>query len=572
VSTGPSLYRRHRPRTFSDVVGQEHVVRTLRNAVEQGQVHHAYLFVGSRGTGKTSMAKILAACLNCAQGPTTSPCGKCDSCVSIASATSLDVIEMDAASNNSVDDIRDLREKVAYAPVSGRHKVYILDEAHMLSPQAWNAFLKTLEEPPPRTIFVLATTEAQKVLPTVVDRCHRFDFGRPTVEQVATVLERVAAEEGIEIEKGALALVARHATGSFRDALGTLEQLLTYAGGRAIEPPDVLAVLGVADAEQLFDAVDAIIARDPARALRAAAKLADSGRDAGQLLRDLEVHGRELLSVQVLGDVPPEFQVTPERDIRLAEQATALSDTDAVRLLDLVSSALDATANGAQARIQLELVLVKAAAPELDPSMSALLARIERLENGPAHPGGGGGLRAAPAAESTPTRSSAARSTADSPPHNGAPARVAESDPAAKPDPGPAPIAEPAGALELDNATACWPAVVDLVREENAMLAALLSDARPVAVGEQELTLAFPGGAAFLKRKAEQEDYRRVAGEALKAVTGRRLALRYELRDDEDEPEGEPVLSGEELVQRFMEEFDAEEVLEDDQNEGEVKG
>ena len=196
----PSLYRRHRPRTFDDVVGQEHVVRTLRNAVEQGKVHHAYLFVGSRGTGKTSMAKILAACLNCEQGPTVEPCGRCESCVAIAAATSLDVIEMDAASNNSVDDIRDLRERVAFAPVSGRHKVYILDEAHMLSPQAWNAFLKTLEEPPPNTIFVLATTEAQKVLPTVVDRCHRFDFARPTAEQVAA--RRCAAsptQEGIEI-------------------------------------------------------------------------------------------------------------------------------------------------------------------------------------------------------------------------------------------------------------------------------------------------------------------------------------------------------------------------------------
>jgi DNA polymerase-3 subunit gamma/tau len=570
MSTGPSLYRRHRPRTFDDVVGQEHVVRTLRNAVEQGKVHHAYLFVGSRGTGKTSMAKILAACLNCTNGPTTSPCGVCDSCVAIANATSLDVIEMDAASNNSVDDIRDLRERVAYAPVSGRHKVYILDEAHMLSPQAWNAFLKTLEEPPPRTIFVLATTEAQKVLPTVVDRCHRFDFGRPTVEQVTTVLQRVSEAEGIDVAKGALALIARHATGSFRDALGTLEQLVTYAGGRTIEPADVLAVLGVADAEQLFEAVDAIVARDPARALRAAASLAESGRDAGQLLRDLEVHGRELLAVQVLGDVPPELQVTPERDIRLAEQASALSGTDAVRLLDLVSAALEATANGAQARIQLELVLVKAAAPEVDPSMAALLARIERLEQGA---GGGGGLRATQRSE--PKAVAPEPSTVQSDP------RPVQPDPRpVQPDPGPVepertpePDPTPASALDIDAAAACWPAVVDLVRAENAMLAALLSDARPIAVRDQELTLVFPGGAAFLKKKAEQDDYRRVAGEALQAVTGQRLVLRYELRDAEDEEAaGEQVLSGEELVRRFMEEFDAEEVFEDEPNEGEVKG
>ncbi|HEV7462019.1 MAG TPA: DNA polymerase III subunit gamma/tau, partial [Solirubrobacteraceae bacterium] len=359
----PSLYRRHRPRTFDEVVGQEHVVRTLRNAVEQDKVHHAYLFVGSRGTGKTSMAKILAACLNCERGPTTEPCGKCESCVAIAGATSLDVIEMDAASNNSVDDIRELRERVAYAPVSGRHKIYILDEAHMLSTQAWNAFLKTLEEPPPNTIFVLATTEANKVLPTVVDRCHRFDFKRPTAEQVAGVLRRVSAAESVEIGPEAVALLARHATGSFRDALGTLEQLVTYSGD-SIALEDVLAVLGVADADLLFGALDAIAAGDARAVLLAADRLAESGRDAATFIRDLEAHARGLLIVGTLGgEVPAEIAISPEHDGRLAEQAARMPRAATVRLLDLLASGLEAIKAGADPRTQLELALVKAATP-----------------------------------------------------------------------------------------------------------------------------------------------------------------------------------------------------------------
>ena len=531
-------------------------MRTLSHAVQRGSVHHAYLFVGSRGTGKTSMAKILAACLNWETGPThptVTPCGVCESCVSIAAATSLDVIEMDAASNNSVDDIRDLREKVAFAPVSGRHKVYILDEAHMLSPQAWNAFLKTLEEPPPRTVFVLATTEAQKVLPTVVDRCQRFDFGRPTAEQVASVVRRVAAAEGVELDDGAPALIARHATGSFRDALGTLEQLIAYAGGEQISSADVLAVLGVADAEQLFAAVDAIVARDPADALRAAAALAASGRDPGQVLRDLEVHARELLTVQILGDVPAELRVTADRDARLAAQAATLHETDAVRLLELVAGALEATANGAQPRIQLELVLIRAAAPEMDPSASALLARIERLERG-----GGPAATRAPAPKQAPIERQPASSTAAEAPQKPPPpprVRVAPEVP---------------GTLELNQITKMWPAVVELVRAQNAMLAALLQGARPVAVDERELTLALPADAAFLKRKAEQDDHRRAAADAVREVVGQALALRYELAAEAADggadaaAEAEP-LSEEELVRRFMEEFDAEEIADTDE-------
>ncbi len=605
------------------MVGQEQVVRTLSNAITREKVHHAYLFVGSRGTGKTSTAKILAASLNCEHGPTVSPCGMCESCLSIANATSLDVIEMDAASNNSVDDIRDLRERVAYAPLSGRHKVYILDEAHMLSSQAWNAFLKTLEEPPPRTIFVLATTEAQKVLPTVVDRCHRFDFGRPTVEQVATVVSRVAATEQINIESGAVALIARHATGSFRDALGTLEQLLTYAGDEQITSADVLAVLGVADAEQLFEALDAVIAHDPAAALRGAAKLTSSGRDPGQILRDLEVHGRELLAVKMLGEVPEEIRVTPERDQRLLTQAQALAGTDIVRLLDLVSVALEATANGAQPRIQLELVLIKATAPEVDPSSAALLARIERLEAAlagqrpaprptPAHSGPAPSAPSSPSAPSAPSSPSSPPAVSQSNGHDPAPApappvpdpvapepvapdpvapqpardRVAPEPVAAVPEPPaptpassqeppeptpaapPAPVPAAAGPPELATVTACWPAVIDLLGQENQLLASTLAAARPVSLSNEALTLAFPTDKQFYLRKAEQDDNRRATADALRSVVGTALALRYELRDEPEpaDPGTEPGgLSHEELVKRLVEEFDAQEVLDDDE-------
>jgi DNA polymerase III subunit gamma/tau len=537
-------------------VGQEPIVRTLRNAVEQDKVHHAYLFVGSRGTGKTSMAKILAACLNCERGPTVEPCGRCESCVAIAAATSLDVIEMDAASNNSVDDIRELRERVAFAPVSGRHKVYILDEAHMLSPQAWNAFLKTLEEPPPNTIFVLCTTEAQKVLPTVVDRCHRFDFARPSAEQVSEVLRRVADAEGIELPDPARALIARKATGSFRDALGNLEQLVTYSGTRVVLD-DVLAVLGVADAELLFEAADAVAAGDPPRALRAVQRLSDSGRDAGQFFDDLEEHARALLVVQALGEVPGELRMTPEQDDRLAEQAASIGRAQVVRLLDLLAEGLEARKAGADARTQLELALVKAAAPDLDPSQRALLARIERLEAQLS-----GEAAGAPPVEPPPA--------APRPQRTG-PAAVAAVAVAAEEEEEVGERAQPeaAPALDLDAFRSLWPAVLETVRGQNAMLAALLEGANPVEVAAGEVRLAFAESAAFLKRKAEGIPNRETLNQAVQTVTGTPLKLVYELRADaETEEVAAEALSDEDLVARVMAEFDAEELPPDESEEG----
>ncbi len=544
-------------------------MRTLRNAIEQHKVHHAYLFVGSRGTGKTSMAKILAACLNCERGPTIEPCGVCESCVSIARASSLDVIEMDAASNNSVDDIRELRDSVAYAPVSGRRKVYILDEAHMLSTAAWNAFLKTLEEPPPNTVFVLATTEAAKVPATVVDRCHRFDFQRPTHEQLASVIRRVAAEEAIEIPPAAVAAIARAATGSFRDALGTLEQLVTYSGSQ-IALEDVLAVLGLADARVLEQIVDAVAQADAAAALRLLEDLLEQGRDPSAVIRDLEARARELLLVASLGAIPAELSLTPEADSALVAQAERCPPACAVRLLELLGEAMEGVRAGSDPRTRLELALVKAANPALDVSTSALLARIARLEAG-APPRPGAGAHGAPASTSPPA--AAAREDGAEAVGNTAPPAVEQAaqavEQAAQAVAQAAHAVEQAPGAELEQVQALWPSVVELVKADNAMLGALIEVAQPVHAEEGILTLAFASAAQFYRKKAEDPGHRAIVIEALRSLTGARWKLAFELREvaaqHASEHAGEH--SEEELLRRFIDEFDAEEIPGDTRGE-----
>lgn len=382
MSESTSLYRRHRPASFDAVVGQQHVVRTLSNAIEQDKVNHAYLFVGSRGTGKTSMAKILAASLNCERGgPTLHPCGQCESCTSIAAGTSVDVVEMDAASNRSVDDIRSLRDRVAFAPSHGGWKVYILDEAHMLTKEAWNAFLKTLEEPPPNTVFILATTEAHKVMPTIADRCQRFDFQRPSVDQISEVLNRVSAAESISIDPGAVAMLARSASGSFRDALSTLDQLVSYSG-ETVHLDDVLDLLGAVDADLLFKVVDAVVAGDPKAVLLAVDEMAHTGRDPSRFARDLLGHLRVLLVTQTTGEMPETFAVTTGDPARLSAQAAAIGPATLIRTIDELTAALTSIRGGDEARLAVEVALIKAAQPDLDPSSEGLMRRLERLERG----------------------------------------------------------------------------------------------------------------------------------------------------------------------------------------------
>jgi DNA polymerase-3 subunit gamma/tau len=498
------------------------------------------------------------------------PCGQCESCVAIASATSLDVIEMDAASNNSVDDIRELRESVQFAPVSGRSKVYILDEAHMLSSQAWNAFLKTLEEPPADTIFVLATTEAQKVLPTVVDRCHRFDFARPTVEQIATVISRVAAAEQIDIAPDAVALLARHATGSFRDGLGTLEQLVTYSG-TSIATEDVLAVLGVADTDLLFDALDAVAAGDARAAWLAAARLADTGRDLAQFVKDLEAHARDLLVVQTLGEVPNELRLTPDRDERLVEQARRVPGAGIVRLLDLLAEALHTIKEGADARTRLETALVKAASPEVDPTARALMTRLERLEAAM----GGNGPGAA-GEQPSPSPPPATQAPTETPRAANQEAGAAPRSEAAEPAAAPAPqattatataVADAPGQPSPDSMHALWAAAVDALRTDNGMLAACLGDARPVEMRGTELIVAFAESDTFNHRMADGREHRAAIDAALTELAGTHLRVAFVLQDlgELAHPAEATPPSEDELVARFKDAFDAEEIVADDE-------
>jgi DNA polymerase III subunit gamma/tau len=535
-----ALYRKYRPQSFAEVVGQEAVVRTLTNAIATDAVRQAYLFAGPRGTGKTSMARILAKCLNCTQGPTTTPDGTCHACRAIAAGTSLDVIEMDAASQRGIDDIREIRDRVVLQPVEGRYKIYILDEAHQLTDAAWNALLKLIEEPPPHLVFVFCTTDLSKVLPTVRSRCQTFVFQRPRLQDLVRKLRLIADTEKIEVPDQALALVARGARGAYRDAESILDQLAS-ATGNQISVQAVLELLGTVEEEALFRLCDLVIDRDTAGALTYVEELSERGHDLGRLVLDLIEHLRQLMLAQHLGDVPETAATSEEARERLRSQAGQLGEATVLRLIDLCEVAVDDMRQGGDPRLPLELALVKVTRPASDLSRESIAFRLERLERG---------AGVMPAA-SPPPSPPAEPETADEP----------ESE--AQPIEQPVPVGVGAPALELTQLQEAWGRTVLPAVEERGGIptASLLREAHPAELSGGTLTLEFPPTAQFHLDLAREPKNATLLADALYDVTGHRLELAFELGEAREAPAGaEEQPAGEERILELLKEtFDARE-------------
>ena len=518
-----ALYRKYRPQDFDEVVGQEAIVRTLKNAISSEQVRQAYLFAGPRGTGKTSLARILAKGLNCVQGPTPTPDKVCNPCVTIANGTSLDVIEMDAASQRGIDDIREIRERVVLQPAEGRYKVYILDEAHQLTDAAWNALLKLIEEPPPHLVFVFCTTDLSKVLPTVRSRCQTFVFSRPRLPELVRKLRRIADGEGINVPDQALALIARSGRGAYRDAESTLDQLAS-ATEKEITVQSVLQLLGAVEEEALFRLCDLVVDRDTAGALTFIEELSEQGQDLGRLVVDLLEHLRHLMLVQHMGEVPDSLPVTEETRDRLRAQANQLGEATVIRLVDLLAVAVEDMRQGGDPRLPLELALVRVTRPGADLSRESIAYRLEQLESR-------GHVPASPA-----------------------PVTGTETETLRQHDEIVAPPALPS--LELEQLQEAWQrTIVPAVEERSIPAASVLREAHPADLADDTLTVEFPASAAFHRQLAEEPKNATLLAEALYEVTGRHLGVAFaegEARADASEADDEPA--GEEKILELVKE------------------
>jgi len=375
-----ALYRKFRPQEFEDVKGQEHIVTTLKNQIKADRIGHAYLFCGTRGTGKTTVAKIFAKAVNCEHPVDGSPCGECATCKAIADGSSMNVIEIDAASNNGVDNIRQIREEVTYRPTEGRYKVYIIDEVHMLSAGAFNALLKTLEEPPSYVIFILATTEAHKIPITILSRCQRYDFHRISIDTIAGRLMDLMEEEQVEVEERAIRYVAKAGDGSMRDALSLLDQCIAFHLGETLTYENVLEVLGAVDTEIFSRLLRQIINKDITGAISTLDALVDEGREMGQMVNDFTWYLRNLLLMQSSDDMEDVLDMSKENIAALKEEAQLVKPEVLMRYIRIFSELGNQVKYATQKRILIEIAIIKLCKPQMEKDYESVLDRIASLE------------------------------------------------------------------------------------------------------------------------------------------------------------------------------------------------
>lgn len=509
--------RKYRPMSFAEVSGQPHVVRTLTNAIAAGRTAHAYLFSGMRGVGKTTMARILAKALNCERGPTVTPCLECQSCLEIGRGTSFDVLEIDGASSNSVDDVREMRETIKTAPARGRYRVYIIDEVHMLSTAAFNALLKTLEEPPAHVVFIFATTEFHKIPQTILSRCQHFTFRRISRRELMENLHRVVKAEGIEIDDRCLGALARASDGSMRDALSLLDQAVAF-GGKRVMGDDLMTLLGSVPRELLRGVFDALLEQNGAQALKALAEAQDRGCDLRQFCGELVEHVRNLLVAKIVDDADDLIDLSPEEQAEIRADAARLQLEQVQDLLRIFLQAEEGLRTSQHPWFVLEMAIVRA-------------SRLGNDKAGASPPPAKPGIRptarpaSPPAAAPQPARPApekpapAVESLSEQPPpteqpHSWEPLKPIREPSPLSPTPDPKPVA-------LD-----WEAVVSRVYAERPNLGAYLENAALVGVEGDVVTIGYPASAGTSMKIIQREDYQRIIAKACAALCDRPLRLR----------------------------------------------